>query len=75
MAITDLNAPNDSGYIPIQIREFEQRSMSLFFRFLVSFSLKYDTTDAILQEKEKIKVQYLRSIEFDLFDILKAVRT
>ena len=38
-----------------------------FCRFLASFSLKYDVTDAILQDIEKMKVQYLRSLLFDLF--------
>ena len=31
-------------------------------------------TDAILQGNEKMKVQYLRSLLFDLFEILQAVR-
>ena len=44
-------------------------------RFLVSFSLKYDVTDAILQDIEKMKVQYLRSPVFDLFETLQSVRT
>ena len=47
--------------------------MSPFCRFLASFSLKYDVTDAILQDIEKMKVQYLRSLLFDLFEILQAV--
>ena len=38
-------------------------------------SVKYDVTDAILQDNEKIKVQYLRSLLFDLFETLQAVRT
>ena len=45
-----------------------------FCRFLASFSL-YDVTDAILQDSEKTKVQYLRNFLFDLFEILQAVRT
>ena len=39
------------------------------------FSLKYDVTDAMLQDIEKIKVQYLMSLSFDLFEILQAVRS
>ena len=51
------------------------RWTSPFCRFLASFSLKYDVTDAILQDKEKMKVQYLRSLLFNLFGILQGVRT
>ena len=46
-----------------------------FCKFLASFSLKYDITDAKLQEIGKMKVQYLRNIWFDLFEILQAVRS
>ena len=50
--------------------------MSPFCRFLASFSLKYDdVTDVVLQDNEKMKVQYLRSLLFDLFEILQAVRS
>ena len=34
-----------------------------------------DVTDAILQDIEKMKVQYLMSLLFDLFEILEAVRS
>ena len=34
------------------------------------FLHKYDVRDAILQENEKIIVHYLRSLLFDLFEIL-----
>ena len=37
-------------------------------RFSASFSHKYDVTDAMLQDNEKMKVQYLRSLLFDLFE-------
>ena len=49
--------------------------MSPFCRFLASFSLKYDVADAMLQDLEKMKVQYLKSLLFDLFEILQAVRS
>ena len=42
---------------------------------LASFSLKYDVTDAMPQGNEKMKVQYLRSLLFDLFETLQAIRT
>ena len=44
------------------------RWISPFCRFSASFSIKYDLTDAILQDNEKMKVQYLRSL---LLDCLK----
>ena len=43
-------------------------------RFSASFSIKYDVTDATLQDNEKMKVQYFRSLLFDLFETLQAVR-
>ena len=49
--------------------------MSLFCRFLASFSFKYDVTDPMLQDIEKMKVQYLMSLLFDLLEILQAVRS
>ena len=51
------------------------RWTSPFCRFSASFSIKYDVTDAMLQDNEKLKVQYLRSLLFDLFETLQAVRT
>ena len=51
------------------------RWTSPFCRFSASFSIKYDVTDAILQDNEKMKVQYLRSLLFDLFETLQPVRT
>ena len=51
------------------------RWTSPFCRFSASFSLKCDVTDAILQDIEKMKVQYLKSRLFDLFEILQAVRS
>ena len=67
-AITDINAPNGSRDIPFQRQEFEDEWKSPFCRFSASFSLKYVITDAILQNSEKMKVQYLRNL---LFDCLK----
>ena len=50
------------------------RWTSPFCRFSASLWLKYDVTDAILQDNEKMKVQYLRSLLFDLFETLQPVR-
>ena len=47
------------------------RWTSPFCWFSASFSVKYDVTDAILQDNEKMKVQYLRSL---LFETLQACR-
>ena len=47
--------------------------MSPFCGFLASVLLKYDVTDAILQDIEEIRVQYLRSLLFKSFEILQAV--
>ena len=53
------------------------RWTSPFCRCSASFSLKVknNVTDAMLQDNEKMKVQYLRSLLFGLFETLKAVRT
>ena len=50
------------------------RGTSTSCRFSASFSLEYDVTDAMLQDNEKMKVQYLRSLLFDLFETLQATR-
>ena len=73
--ITDLNAPNGSRDIPLQSQEFEVIWTSPFCRFLASIPLKYDVTDAMLQDIEKMKVQYVMSLLFDLFEILQAVES
>ena len=51
------------------------RWTSPFCKFSASFSLKYDVTGAILQDNETMKVQYLKSLLFDLFETSQAVRT
>ena len=43
---------------------------SPFCRFSASFSLEYNVKDAMLQDNEEMKVQYLRSLLFDLFETL-----
>ena len=63
----------------LEISHFKVRNSarwtSPFCRFLASLSLKYDVTDAILQDIEKMKVQYPMSLLFGLFEILQAVRS
>ena len=51
------------------------RWTSPFCRFSTSFPLKYDVTGAMLQDNEKMKVQYLSSLLFALFETLQAFRT
>ena len=58
-----INAPNGSQDMPFQSQEFEQdgyRHLSVFdiaiCRFLASFSLRYDVTDPIQQDNERLKV-------------------
>ena len=58
-AITDLSVPDGSRDILSQTQECEQN----------------DVTQAIRQDNAKMKVQYLSSLLFDLFQILQVVRT
>ena len=61
----------------LEIFHFNVRNLSKMdaARFSASFSLKYDVTEAILQDNEKMKVKYLRSLFLDLFETLQAIRT
>ena len=72
-------SPTSMRQMVLEIFHFKVRNLSNmelpFCRFLASFSIKYDVTDAMLQDIEKMKVQYLISLLFDLFEILQAVRS
>ena len=73
-------SPTSMRQIVLEIFHFKVRNLcnmdvAIFCRLLASFSLKYDVTDAMLQDIEKMKVQYLMSLLFDLFEILQAVRS
>ena len=63
----------------LEISHFNIRNLSkmdvAILWILALFSLKYDVTDAMLQDIEKMKMQYLISLLFDLFEILQAVRS
>ena len=48
---------------------------SPFCRFSASSLLRYGLTDAILQANDRMKMQCLRNLSFDLFEILQAVRS
>ena len=68
-------SPTSIHQMVLEIFHFKVRNLSnmdVAIRFLASFSIKYDVTDAMLQDIEKMKVQYL-SLLFDLFEILQAV--
>ena len=74
--ITDLNAPNGSRDIPSESQEFEQDGCRHFVGFQPYFHVDMTSqTQSLIQDNEKIKVQYLGSLLFDLFEILKAVRS
>ena len=70
-AITDLNAPNGSRDIPFQSQEFGQDG----YRHFVGFQPHFHLNMTQCCKTMKMKVQYLRSLLFDLFETLQAVRT
>ena len=63
----------------LEISHFKVRNLSKMdvsiLLVLASFSLKYDVKDTILQDSEKMKVKYLKSLLFYLFETLQAIRT
>ena len=73
-AITDLNVPNGHGDIPSQTQEFEQDGRLHFVGFQPLFHVNM-TSQTQRQNNEKLKVQNLRSLSFDSFEILQAIRT
>ena len=71
-------SPTSMHQMVLEIFHFKVKNLSKTLRlcrFSTSFSLKHDVTDAMLQDNEKMKVQYLRSFLFDLFETLQAIRT
>ena len=65
-------SPTSMSQMVLEIFHFKVRNLG---RFSASFSIKYDVTDAIVQDNEKMKVQNLKSLLFDFFETLQAVRT
>ena len=61
-------SPTSMRQMVLEIFHFKVRNLSNMD--VASFSIKYDVTDAMLQDIEKMKVQYLISFLFDLFEIL-----
>ena len=74
-AITDLNAPNGSRDIQFQSQEFGQDGHRHFVGFQPHFDLNMTSQTQCCKTMKKMKVQYLRSLLFDLFETLQAVRT
>ena len=66
---------NGSRDIPFQSQKFVQDGRRHFVGFQPHWSHKYDVTNAIRHDNENLKVQYLSSLSFDLFDILQIVIT
>ena len=73
-ATTDLNAPNGSRDIPFQSQKVEQNGRRHFLGFQPHFHLNV-TLQSMLQDNEKMKVQCLKSLLFDMFETLQAIRT
>ena len=73
-AITDLNARNGSQDIPFQSQEFGQDGYRHFVGFQPYFQLNMMSETQYCKKMKKMKVQYLRSLLFDLFETLQAVR-
>ena len=74
-AITVLNVPNGSQDIPFQNQEFEKDGHHHFCRFLLQFHLNMTSQMQSCKTMKKMKVKYLSSLSFNLFETLQAVRT
>ena len=72
-------SPTSMRQMILEIFQFKVRNLGkmgiAILCVLASFSLKNDVTGAMLQDNEKVKVQYLSSLLSDLFEILQAIRT
>ena len=77
IAITDLNVPNGSRDILSQSQDFEQAGSRYVVGFRPHFHINMTSQpqSGRKKKKEKMKVEYFRSLSFDLFKILQAVRT
>ena len=74
-AITDLNAPNGSQDTPFQSQEFGQDGHRHYVGFRPHFHLNMTSQTQCCKTNDKMKVQYLRSLLFDLFETLQTIRT
>ena len=77
-SLTYLIAPNGSPDIPSQIEEFEQDGRRHFVGFQPHFHISMTSQlqfGKTMPKNESISGKYLRSLLFDWFKILQAVRT
>ena len=74
-AITDLNAPTGSRDTLFQSQKFEQDGRRHFAGFQPYFCLDMTSQTQSCKIMKKMKVQYLRSLLFDLLETLQAVRS
>ena len=72
-AITDLNVPNGSRDILSQSQDFGKDGHCHFVGFQPHFHLNITSQTQCC--KTKIKLQCFRSLLFDLFETLQAIRT
>ena len=70
-AITDLNAPMVLEISYSKVRNLSKMDVAILLMLL---HFHFNMTSQ-MQYKEKMTVQYLRNILFDLFEISQAVRT
>ena len=72
-------SPISMRQIVLEIFHFKVRKLSnmevAILYILASIPLKCDVTDIILQDIEKMKVQYLMSLLFHVLEILQAIRS
>ena len=71
----ELNRPNGSRDIRFQGLEFEQDGHRHFIGFQPNFHMNMTSQTQLCKTMKKMKLQYLRSLLLDLFEILQALRT
>ena len=67
--------PNDSRDISFQTQEFGQDGPWHFAGFQHHFCLNMTSQTQCCKRMKKMKVQYLRTLLYDLFETLQAIRT
>ena len=74
-ATSDLNVPNGSQDIPVRSQEFGQDGHIYFVCFQPHFQLNMTSQTQYWNTMKNSKCKNLRSLLFDLFETLQAVRT
>ena len=67
--------PNGSRDISFQTKEFGQDGPCHFVGFQPHFCLNMTSQTQCCKTIKKMKMQYLRSLLYDLFETLQAIRT